>query len=378
MARWRSRLIRRREGEHTGTRLLVALLLSLGANLAIWGFLAGRGAFTPPSVSSAPRPVALAPLGGAEWEANRKIEPEPPRRRAPPHEPEPGGEIVELPPDDAPAEAPDEARYLSDRDRRVERETVSRHAGNYPNLLPTPQPGSPGRPAAGEGGRAERSERREAAEERANRAQRTEREEARDAVAMARTPQREAGEEGVPRDDEAPSPPSPMPGAERKRGPEKPDLSLGPETMARLQGGPGMAGYNQAEEGDVTALNTRDGGEIARYYIRAGWKIEPDWVRRVRRAAQERDPQGELFFYKERSVVIGATLDRDGNLMEVTIVRSSNVDFFDGVAVASVRQAQPFPPPPSAMLFDGRARMAWTFTLYPPESRSSVSGRPWR
>jgi TonB family protein len=160
------------------------------------------------------------------------------------------------------------------------------------------------------------------------------------------------------------------------RGPTKPDLSLGPETIARIMGGPGMAGYGQAEEGAVTALNTRDGGEIARYYIRASWKIEPDWIRRVRQAAAERDPDGQLFFYKERTVVVAATLDTDGNLAEVSVVRSSNVDFFDGVAVSSIRQAQPFSPPPASMLFDGRARMAWTFTLYP--GRSSVSGRPLR
>jgi TonB family protein len=360
-----------------GVRLVIALALSLGANAAIWSLLALRGAFAPPAPTEV-RPVALAPLPGAEWEANRKVAPEPPKAAAPQKRaPLPRGEIVELPPDDAaPAQPPDDARYLSDRDRRVERETVSRHAGNYPDLSATPRPGSPGREAAGESGRAERSGARDAAEER--RAERARREAQRRSERLAAAPrvERETAPDGEVGGGEEPPAPAPEPERERMTGPAKPDLSLGPETIARIMGGPGMAGYGQAEEGDVTALNTRDGGEVARYYIRAAWKIEPDWIRRVRSAYGERDPEGRLFFYKERSVVVGATLDANGNLTEVSVVRSSNVDFFDAVAVASIRGAQPFPPPPTSMLFDGRARMAWTFTLYPPERRSSLVGRP--
>jgi TonB family protein len=358
-------------------RLAIAIALSLGSNAAIWALLAARGAFSPPPTPATARPVTLAPLVGAEWDANRAVKPEPPpppalaqRRRLP------AGEVVELPPDEGqPAQPPpDDARYLSDRDRRVERETVSRYAGNYPNLLPVPQPGAPGREAAGQGGRGQRTARGAGEEGKGDRA-RKDAANAQEKLAAAPTSERKS----VQRDEGGPEePPSPSPGPDRMTGPTKPDLSLGPETIARIMGGPGMAGYGQAEEGAVTALNTRDGGELARYYIHAAWKIEPDWIRRVRGAAAERDPDGQLFFYKERTVVVAATLDTNGNLMEVSVVRSSNVDFFDRVAVSSIRQAQPFAPPPASMLFDGRARMAWTFTLYPPERRSSVSGRPLR
>ena len=387
MPRYRSRRMRQRSGERLAARIAIALALSLGMNVAIWAFLGARGAFTLPEAPPTVRPVTMAPLARSEWEANRAVKPEP---KPPPavaqRRDEPKGEIVELPDDGRPSQAPDESRYLSDRDRRVERETVSRYADNTPNLLPVPQPGSPGRDAAGEGGRAERSVQREGEEAKGVRArkekaapQKKAAPEGGEKLALAppASRERETAPDETARQDE--EPPSPTPGPERLNGPTKPDLSLGPETKSRLMGGPGMAGFGQVEEGDVTALNTRDGGEIARYYIRASWKIEPDWVRRVRQVAAERDPDGRLFFYKERSVVVGATLDRDGNLTEVSVVRSSNVDFYDGVALSSIRQAQPFPPPPASMLFDGRAKMAWTFTLYPAQGRQlDVTGRPWR
>lgn len=380
MRRYRSSRLRRRAAERLGVRLALALALSLGLNVALWAFLGARGAFSPPPTPATVRPVTIAPLAGSQWDANRAVKPETPPRPPAAQRAPPGGEIVELPEDGRPSEAPDDARYLSDRDRRVERETVSRYAGNPPNLLQTPQQGAPQQEASGEDGRAEQAVRREAAAAKREAAKRA-RDEAPAApgekLAVAPRPEREPDadpHDSAPREEE--EPPSPAPGAEASSGRAKPDLSLGAETFARVQGGPGMAGYGKAEEGDVTALNTRDGGEVARYYIQTGWKIEPDWVRRVRQAAADRDPDGRLFFYKERSVVVGATLDRNGNLMEVSIVRSSNVDFYDGVAVSSIRQAQPFPPPPASMLFDGRARMAWTFTLYP--GTSSVSGRPWR
>jgi TonB family protein len=73
---------------------------------------------------------------------------------------------------------------------------------------------------------------------------------------------------------------------------------------------------------------------------------------------------------------VAATLDASGNVREVSVLRSSNVEFYDEVAVASIRQAQPFQPPPPSMFSDGQVRLAFTFTLYPPDRRSFVLGQP--
>ena len=156
----RSRLRRRIRRDRFGVRTLFAIAVSLGANaLLLWALLSA-GAFTFRAPGPA-RPVSLAHLSQSEWAANRAVTGQPPphhrasrpflRRRSP------AGKIVELAPD-APGEdaVPKDGRYLSDKNRRVEKETVSRYAGNSPNLLSKPSAGSPGRETSGEGGRAER------------------------------------------------------------------------------------------------------------------------------------------------------------------------------------------------------------------------------
>ena len=64
----------------------------------------------------------------------------------------PPGRVVELPPEQKASERPPaEAKFLSDRNTKVERETVSRHAGNYPRVAPRPEAGGAGKapPEAG-------------------------------------------------------------------------------------------------------------------------------------------------------------------------------------------------------------------------------------
>jgi TonB family protein len=180
-----------------------------------------------------------------------------------------------------------------------------------------------------------------------------------------------------------PSPtPSPQPqeeGVARAPGPSKPDLSVSPSTVARLGGGPGMAGYNEAEEGDITALNTKDGGVTARWGMRLQRQISNEWDPLVMRAVRERDPSGDTFFYKERSVVLTVVLDPSGNLRDVSVLRSSNIEFFDEAAVAAVRKAQPFEaPPPTFVVADGTARFPFKFVLFPARRSVFSVGQPER
>jgi TonB family protein len=76
-------------------------------------------------------------------------------------------------------------------------------------------------------------------------------------------------------------------------------------------------------------------------------------------------------------VVLAVTLDASGELRDLSVVRSSAVDFVDRIAMASVREAQPFPNPPQG-LFEGqeRARIPFAFTIYPAERRPALRWRP--
>ncbi len=396
MTSTRSRLRRRIRRDRLGVRALLAIALSLGANaLLLWALLStGAFAFRAPGPA---RPVALAHLSQAEWDANRAVgtrpPPPPPRVAAPapvppPQEQQrPAGKVVELAPD-APGQdaAPKDSRYLSERNRSVEKETVSRYAGNSPNLLSRPSPGSPGRQASGEGGRAERkTEAKEGVPgQRGTGAdrprppqqeQKSEREKlalapgAQGEIPLEQQQRRERVEQGAP----SPAlPGAPGDGSDRLQGAKRPDLSLGQDTLARLAGGPNMDGFGEAEEGDVTALNTRE-FKYATFFNQVRREIGADWYPRVRAAVRERDPEFKHFFYKERTVVVGVTLDRSGHVTDLSVLQSSNVDFFDRVAMASVRQAQPFPNPPGGLFgSEPTTRVPFVFTLYPSDRRPFV------
>jgi len=369
-------------------RTVFAIALSLGANgLLLWALLsAGAFAFRAPGPA---RPVSLAHLSQSEWDANRAVTgqppPAPPRvaTPAPPKEKLPAGKVVELAPD-APGEdaAPEDSDYLSDRNRRVEKETVSRYADSSPNLLSRPSAGSPGRDAAGEGGRAARkteTETRDGAPgrkgtgaERARPARQGEQEKLALAPSANGELSLEQGKERVEGGASPALPGAPGDGTERLQGTKRPDLSLGNDALARLAGGPNMDGYGEAEEGEVTALNTRE-FKYATFFNQVRREIGADWYPRVRASVRERDPEFKHFFYKERTVVVGVTLDRAGHVTDLSVLQSSNVDFFDRVAMTSVRQAQPFPNPPAGLFgAEQTTRVPFVFTLYPSDRRPFV------
>ncbi len=375
----RSRLRRRIRRDRFGVRTLFAIAVSVGANaLLVWALLsAGAFAFRAPAPA---RPVALRQLSPAEWSANRSVVA---KRPPPPTADLPTGKVVELPPspadgDEAP---PKDSRYLSDRNRRVDKETVSRYAGNSPNLLSRPSPSSPGRDASGEAGRAERkTEAKDGAPgQRGTGAERARpaRQERQERLALAPGERgelplqqgRERVESGAPA---AALPGAPGDGAERLEGQRRPDLSLGHDALARLAGGPNMDGYGEAEEGEVTALNTRE-FKYATFFNQVRREIGADWYPRVRASVHERDPEFKHFFYKERTVVVGVTLDRAGHVTELSVLQSSNVDFFDRVAMTSVRQAQPFPNPPAGLFgSEQTTKVPFVFTMYPADRRPFV------
>ena len=383
----RSRLRRRIRRDRFGVRTLFAIALSVGANaLLLWALLsAGAFAFRAPGPA---RPVALTPLSEAAWSANRAVAKLPPPAAGvvpapPPKEDLPAGKVVELAPD-APGEdapPPKDSRYLSDRDRRVDKETVSRHAGNSPNLLSRPSAGSPGRDAAGENGRAERKteakdgapgQRGTGADRARVRSQEQQQKLAVAPGAKGELPLQQGRERA---ESDAPSPAlpgAPGDGAEQLQGPRRPDLSLGDDALARLAGGPNMDGYGEAEEGEVTALNTRE-FKYATFFNQVRREIGADWYPRVRASVHERDPEFKHFFYKERTVVVGVTLDRAGHVTDLSVLQSSNVDFFDRVAMTSVRQAEPFPNPPAGLFgAEQTTRVPFVFTLYPSDRRPFV------
>jgi TonB family protein len=335
----------------------VALFASLAANVLLLWVLAAAGAFRLGGKVDSTR-VALAPVSASQWEANRKLA-APGPVAPPPADDRASGRVVELSPEQQAAEKPPpDARFLSDRNTRVEKETVSKHAGNYPRLAPRPEPGAD-RPDRASAGAAQ--PKREKGAETGRKGEGTG-----DRVAVAR-PGRdlrlpELGERGT--------------GGRARGGAGDADLSLSSEALARIAGGPSMDGVGEGlEEGEATLLRSRE-FKYATFMNRMRQEIGQQWYPRVRDAQRERDPDGSLFFYRERTVVLGLTLDTDGNVKDLSVLESSSVEFFDRVAVSSVRAAQPFPNPPLGMFHsESQVRIPFSFTMYPGSGRAALFWR---
>ncbi len=360
-------------------RRLTRAGLSCLASLAVHGValttLYGAGAFSAPS---APRPrpwaVVLHALTPSQWQANRGVAsavtapvPAPPPREEP-------RQIVELPPDVATdpmreeRPPPGDARYLAERDQTVERQTISRDADSTHKLLRVPQEHRKARRGSGERGDKK--------------------------VALpGRTGPKGGG--GTDADAAAPPPPEEHPqpedpaAPEVARAPATADPGLPPvdstlpsdgEGGQRIdgrrisgmplqeyetpEGGPNYDGLG-LDEGSETRLHTRRFAPAA-YWTDVRARIQDDWHRRALSLLQQYDPREDTYFYKPRTVRIAVTLDASGSVKDVHVVESSRLDFYDAIALAVVKDKQPYPPPPpDAIRSDGNARINMAFTWLP-------------
>ncbi|HET8540064.1 MAG TPA: TonB family protein [Anaeromyxobacter sp.] len=348
---------RTRVRERPRLRALAALLASATLNALVLSWLAATGALTPPRPRGSAA-VALAPLDAHAWSENRRVAPpEPPKQ-------EPRGRVIEQPPDRARSDRPpDDARFLSDRNARASRETVSRDAGSHPRPAPRAEPGGlerrPGARAAGRRAPADPAARPQAARPRAP------------AEGLAPAPD---GDHASARPGRT-GPPAP--GATDALAPRRgaPDLHPSADALARIAGGAALDAYREAEEGDETWLSSRE-FRFATFLNQMRRAIGEFWYPSVRAAIRERDPEGKDVFYRERTVVLHLTLGPSGEVRRLTVAESSQVPFVDEIAVDAVRKAQPFANPPSAMFGrDGEARVPFAFTVFPAERGGVVRWR---
>lgn len=360
-------LRRTRRRERPAWRALLAVAVSLALNaLVVTQLDASWLGIHPAAVQ---RDVALAPLDAAEWEANRAIRPRPegavpappPPAPAPPLDTlRPPGQVVQVDeparPEDVKAEAPKDARFASDQDRTVKKETRAR-------LVPTDENLPVGGPAAAAAKAGQDGAARQAV------------------VAMAGP--KGPGAAGAARADQASPPaqppgaalgealrqaaPGPAPGggadAQALEGKADPRLQLSAATAAKVLGRSLGQGIDQdIEEGDGTFLNTKS-WKYATYFNRIRESVGNAW--RPLKELDRRDPDRSLYLFKDRLTVLSVTLDEKGALKDVKVVRSSNVDFLDRVAVEAFEQAQPFSNPPAGLVnAQGEIRYVLGFEVY--------------
>jgi TonB family protein len=288
---------------------------------------------------------------------------------------EPHGQVVDLA-RPAVEERPDEARFVSEYDSKVDKE--KRHNGRDKagaTVPPTPPPSAPPSGAAqnveaARGGRAGRPE------------------EARSIVAM-----REQGHDGHVVDEDgtfkrrtglghddaereassrpSTTAPSNHPNGENgddktanagaRAGQPRPNLTASPEMLERAIGaGQGSMDYlKDIDDGDSTALNAKK------------WKFSAFFNRMKRAVAQEwhpdvvyvqHDPSGNVYGVKDRVTVLRVSLKPDGHILATNVVQSSGVFPLDDEAIAAFQRAQPFQNPPKDLVgSDGEIHFSFAF-----------------
>ncbi len=396
-------LRRRRRASRPWKRVLAALVVSLALNALVLrevkvDFLGNKG-------GAEYRPVTLAPLSAQEWAANRALrgdartaprgpaaaipappplqpaEPPPPKTT-----PQAPGQVVDVAPskDKTP---PKDSRFVSDQNHSVEKETRSRFARpGFPNVLPKPSdPKAGAKPPAevakaGDGGRSGKSG-NAAGEMRSSDGLPRSRDGklhlpsqvAQQKLALGSAPngavepkrdREEVRGEGLGQKLTVPGQSGDENGEGGHSGKPGPiDLSrLMPsaDTYNRLPGGPAPDHLDGVEEGEETALNTRE-WKYATYFNRIKQAVATQWD--PSSALLARDPTGKMFAYKDRITLVAVTLDQQGGLKQVEVEKTCGVDFLDHTAIDAFRKAQPFVNPPPGLV-DGKGEIRFSFGFY--------------
>jgi TonB family protein len=386
-----------------GRRLAIAVAISVLAHAAMLPFIAHDAIFHLPkhpgrqmvSLMATPNSALATRKGafGPSTNAAQKLAQDP---RLPPARPPPedvpqkiDGQVVSLgtPHDERAPVNP--TRYLSEHDSRVLKETRARETSAFfKNALSkiqkegrndkgqqgaTPVAEKPG--DNGAGGGAEQKRPRQAAEL-PNKARRdplrvSESEngtlrsrEATDAMRGAgkKVAIADPGSEARP-SSVGPGAPGASSGAPGARSPLKLALDQPLGATGPIAGGPMPDDLRGVEEGDETLLNSRS-FKYAGFLNRVKETVGRVWVTRVQDEAGKRDPNGQLYSYKDRRTVVEFTLDSNGEVTDVRVAAGSGVPYLDSVAVEAFKIVQRFPnPPPGLVNPTGTVTLPFAFTL---------------
>lgn len=303
---------------------------------------------------------------------------EPPQQQpAPPRELD--SQVVEITPPES-QEAPEHARLLAEHDSRVDQQTVAR--GTTEEMVARPEP------SAQELDEIPQPDRQEAMEETAGDDADADEGPGRLTMRAVGLPEtaREARPEVTPGVTGGSDAPVTENGIQTRRGtgeqheqareaadPRRgeqgggggggrtlPNLRPDDKVLERIVGGGSVDHLEDVAEGEVTALNTKQ-WKFASFFNRAKRQVAQRW--NPNRVVARHDPTGKVLGRRDRVTVLRITLDPDGTLTDVVVVRSSGFDALDEEAMRAFRAAQPFPNPPVALVRAGRIEFEFGFNL---------------
>jgi TonB family protein len=151
------------------------------------------------------------------------------------------------------------------------------------------------------------------------------------------------------------------PGAQAGGG--KPNLAPSRELLERAIGaGPGSMDYlKNIDDGDATALNSKK-DQFAPFFNRMKRQIQQEWHPDV--VYVQHDPSGNVYGVKDRVSVLRVHLKPDGSLISTEVLQPSGIDFLDDEAVAAFKKAGTFINPPKGLVDpDGQIHFNFAFVF---------------
>lgn len=126
-----------------------------------------------------------------------------------------------------------------------------------------------------------------------------------------------------------------------------------------VTGAPSNDYLRDVPKGEETLLNSKE-FRYATFFNRVKRGVSDHWS--PGEVYLRHDPYGNIYGVKDRYTVLNVVLDSEGDLSDVTVARSSGVGFLDDEAVHAFQLASPFPNPPHGLLeTDGSIRFQFGF-----------------
>lgn len=283
------------------------------------------------------------------------------------------GQVVDLPP---PLEEkrPKKARFLSEYDSKVRKQTKAVQMPRRPGAVARPSPPVPrrhppagGRPGEPTGKRApdKRSAKKPSPKKAMKLAMRTRPDlprsdldpsdrgksaprRQRDERPAARGPKRDAQSERSREAQSAKkSEPRQQPRGQKRRRLTMKDLKLSDARAARSLGNRVIDALQDVEEGKQTLLNSKR-WRFASFFNRVKRQVAQNWHPNL--VYRRRDPSGNVYGFKDRLTILRVKLSPKGELKGVHLEKASGVGFLDDEAISAFRAAQPFPNPPKGLV----------------------------
>ena len=167
--------------------------------------------------------------------------------------------------------------------------------------------------------------------------------------------QQEPGDENGAPDTEAPTPdgnltrfgrpqmPAGSPGAPGGQ------LSLtpSPAQLARAIGSGTQDALKDLDDGEETALNSKK-WRFASFFNRVKKQVQEHW--HPDEVYRRRDPTGAIYGHTNRLTMVRVQLKPNGHLANVALELPCGLEFLDDEAIQAFREAQPFPNPPRGLI----------------------------